>query len=296
MKQLVLGTAMWGWSVPKDLCFTLLDKFYLEGGRYIDTATNYPLNDNKDCFKSAERAILEWIEINQIKDLKIIYKVGSLSNSKVPENNISPNYLMNEIERLYNNFGKNLYTIMIHWDNRDDVYEIEQTLNYLSGLKKIDVGFSGIKHPEIYSHVMNKLEWEIPMTIELKHNFIQTSLSAYKPLFKWNPKLIAYGICAGGLKLSEDKYTEKSYVTLARSKNYHSEMLSKEIEKELSLIIKSNKKIGNLYNFAMLFAENTPELYGYIVAPTKIEQLNDIFLFRNTIRNNSFNSIFLNSH
>jgi len=44
--QPLLGTAMWGWTVSRPVCFDLLDTFYAAGFRQIDAAVNYPINKN----------------------------------------------------------------------------------------------------------------------------------------------------------------------------------------------------------------------------------------------------------
>jgi aryl-alcohol dehydrogenase-like predicted oxidoreductase len=46
--QLLLGTAMWGWTVSRPTCFDLLDTFYAAGFRQVDAAVNYPINKNPD--------------------------------------------------------------------------------------------------------------------------------------------------------------------------------------------------------------------------------------------------------
>ena len=85
MKNLALGTAMWGWTVDKEICFKMLDLFYESGERYIDTACNYPINGlSKDRYAS-ENIIAEWIKINGVNDLNIIYKLGSITNTNTPK-------------------------------------------------------------------------------------------------------------------------------------------------------------------------------------------------------------------
>ena len=79
-KDLILGTSLWGWTVKKKECFKILDTFYNNGYRWIDTATNYPINSDEKYFRYAENLIAEWIKNNDINDLKIISKIGSLNN------------------------------------------------------------------------------------------------------------------------------------------------------------------------------------------------------------------------
>ena len=40
MKEICLGTATWQWSTNKKTALAILDHYYEEGYRHIDTATN----------------------------------------------------------------------------------------------------------------------------------------------------------------------------------------------------------------------------------------------------------------
>ena len=62
--ELVLGTAMWGWTVDKVTAFQLLDAWYAAGQRKVDTATNYPIDRVPEHFRLAEQILAEWIRAN----------------------------------------------------------------------------------------------------------------------------------------------------------------------------------------------------------------------------------------
>ena len=66
--DLILGTALWGWTVPESTCYKLLDRFYEAGFRQIDTATNYPINKDPACFRLSESILINWISTNKVND------------------------------------------------------------------------------------------------------------------------------------------------------------------------------------------------------------------------------------
>ena len=136
-KDLILGTSLWGWTVKKKECFKILDIFYNNGYRWIDTATNYPINSDKKYFRYAENLIAEWIKNNDINDLKIISKIGSLNNLGGSNVNLSYSFILMNYEYYLDKFHSCLKNIMVHWDNRDSKLSIESTIN---ALKIIDGG------------------------------------------------------------------------------------------------------------------------------------------------------------
>jgi aryl-alcohol dehydrogenase-like predicted oxidoreductase len=143
--DLILGTALWGWTIPENTCFEILDEFYKNGFRGIDTATNYPINKDPKFFRFAEAVIMKWIEANGINDLKITIKAGSIDNSGLPENNLTYSFLIMSHEYYREKFEDNLDTFMVHWDNRDDEESILKTIDSLKIIrKKCKVGLSGM--------------------------------------------------------------------------------------------------------------------------------------------------------
>ena len=102
--DLILGTSMWGWTVEKKECFKILDTFYNEGYRWIDTAPNYPINNDRKYFRYAENLIFEWINSNKINDIKIILKIGSMDNLGGPNTNLSYSFILMNYEYYLNKF------------------------------------------------------------------------------------------------------------------------------------------------------------------------------------------------
>lgn len=189
MKELCLGTAMWGWSVNKDTALSILDCFYEGGGRHVDTAYNYPLNGNSNDYRKSPLFLSEWCKSRRINDLKITFKVGSTTNTNNPENNLSPNYLNNQINWAKDYFSQNLHCVMLHWDNRKDLAQIQDTLEFLEILcdYDIDLGLSGIKYPELYKQSLEGIK-KHGLNIQTKHNFLYSGFDNYKNLTCYSPR------------------------------------------------------------------------------------------------------------
>ena len=159
-KDLILGTSLWGWTVKKKECYKILDTFYNNGYRWIDTATNYPINSDKKYFRYAENLIAEWIKNNDINDLKIISKIGSLNNFGGRNVYLSYSFILMNYEYYLDKFQSCFNNIMVHWDNRDSKLSIESTINALKVINQngVGIGLSGIKNPEHYSVLKNELD------------------------------------------------------------------------------------------------------------------------------------------
>lgn len=281
MKELCLGTAMWGWSVNKDAVFTILDCFYENGGRYVDSAYNYPINGISVDFQKSSLLLSEWIKTHGIRDLKVTFKVGSTSNNNSPEINLLPDYLYSQIDWAKVYFGDNLNCIMLHWDNRFELNLIRNTLDILDVLydSGMEFGVSGIKHPEIYKRLLAKKKFH-GLNIQVKHNFLHNGLNHYRELICNASKFWAYGIAVSGLKLSDKDYCKDSYVSLVREAGYHNKMLSSHLKTSLSKVVANNLNVKNLYHIAISYVEQDKNLHGYLVAPSSLPQMQDVFNFR----------------
>lgn len=291
MKKLCLGTAMWGWSVDEDMAYSILDCFYSNGYRYIDTANNYPLNGIKKDYHKSEMFISKWCKSRGVKDLKITYKIGSLSNSYTHENDLSPPFMSDQINRAIEIFTENLHIVMIHWDNRNNLSLIKTTIEFLNDYlikNNLILGISGIKHTDIYKTIISDIKIS-EVNIQSKHNFLYSDLSKYRCFSEINSKLWGYGISVSGLKLSSEDYNKNSYVSLTRENNYHKNTLNKNIEILLHDIISRHDLIKSLYHIATIFSEQEDRLHGYIVAPSSLKQMQDIINFLANVNINAIN-------
>lgn len=207
MKRLLLGTATWGWTVPPNEAYRLLDAWLGKGYRHIDAATNYPINKNPADFRASEKILLDYVRAQGLTDLEITMKVGSLNNMRTPEINLAPSFLYMMAEEYQRLFGPNLQTVMLHWDNRDDASAVGESLEALHRIEQelgLQPGLSGIRHPEVYAQMNEAIR--LAFHIQFKHNVLQSDLTRYAPLIHGASaaphQFFAYGINAGGLKLA----------------------------------------------------------------------------------------------
>lgn len=279
-KTLCLGTALWGWSVTKAEAFSMLDAFYSYGGRHVDTAANYPINSNDADFGKSSLFLSEWCRAHEVNDLKIIFKAGSLSNQNTPQNDLTYNHLRHQLGEAKRRFGKNIDTLMIHWDDRSDASLIGESCRIINDLKHENCGFglSGIKNPELYYPYLAKSS-PLNLDIELKFNFVNRNLPHYSSLTSLAPRMWAYGISVNGLKLNQKDYRRDSYVSIARDRNFHQTILTEELKTALTETLDRNPKFESIYHIALAFSERTPELFGYLIGPSSLKQLTDIFEF-----------------
>lgn len=279
-RKICLGTALWGWSVDKLTAFTILDEYYQQGGRYVDTANNYPLNSDPSVYQSSALFLSAWIQERNVSDLKIFFKVGSLSNQNTAQNDLSYDYLTQQITWAKDKFGLNLHSIMIHWDKRTSEQEIAETCKIVPDLvsSHIELGLSGIDHPNLYLKTLIKYNLD-KINVQTKFNFINNGVKHYDSLSSLNLSFWAYGISISGLKLSESEYRDDSYVKIARASNYHENVLTENLKLKIQKILKKNSHIKSVYHLALAFSENAKSIDGYLVAPSSLSQMKDIFNF-----------------
>lgn len=280
MKKLALGTALWGWGVKKEVCFALLDMFYDCGERYIDTASNYPMNGLKEARYASENIISEWINVNKIHDLNIIYKLGSTQNYNTPVNNLTPDFIEDETLRIADKFGENKLIRMIHWDDSYDKVSIYNTIKKMVETPSIGFGLSGIKNPSIYFEFINQLYASEDVYIEIKSNLLESNISNYDVNHNFNLKFFAYGISISGIKLNRNDYTNDSYVNLVKGESYHDNIMTLNLQNKIKLIMNKYEEIKSMYHIGITVSEMNEHLYGYIVSPRNKPQLFDIFDFR----------------
>ncbi len=288
--DLVLGTAMWGWTVPPKKCFELLDLFYAQGYRQIDGATNYPINKVPEDFRKAETILQEWITANGVNDLQIMMKVGSLNNMRSPDHNLSKSFLLINLDDYRSKFAQNLDTLMVHWDNRDDPSAIEETLKALGDIREqgIKVGLSGIKHPDIY-YELNQ-EHSVDFRIQCKHNLLVSDYSRYKD-FHGTKRFIAYGVNAGGIKFSVSEYRSESSLKARGGKVDQVPSIVPQLKvlitaQQLSSEIKSFNQCG------MIYACYHPDMEGVLIGPSNTEQLNNTIEFYRLLKAKDYSDFY----
>lgn len=158
-----LGTAGWAQKVPKTEAYRILETFYENGFRWVDTATNYPMDwEPKNYGKT-----ISWLSdfYTDFPGLKVFVKAGSATNQGDSTQLISASYFALIFDILGSRLGDGLGGLGIHWDkgteNSDRIALIEFFSEINSG--GFAIGMSGIAIPELYtaSPIATKLPWII---------------------------------------------------------------------------------------------------------------------------------------
>lgn len=280
MKSLILGTAQWGWSIPRETAFLLLDAWLKAGYSEVDAATNYPINQNPADFRAAEKILAEYCQAHGLSNqLKIIVKVGSMDNMRSPEHNLSPSFLMMMTDEYRRILGENLHGIMLHWDNRDDREAVEQTLQTLFSLQAqgIQPGLSGIKHPEVHADVNE--QFKMNFSIEVKHNIFTSDLSRYKPFTEKSigkHRFLAYGLSAGGLKFGQFTKTNGTFELRGGDRAAFEPRLAQveALLPDLNLAF-VRPPIVTMQQLGMIYALGHPQIGGAIIGPRSLPQLQE---------------------
>lgn len=276
-KELVLGTAQWGWTIGRDNAFEILEYWMHAGFRAVDCATNYPINRQPACFRAAEGILSEFVQAHGLGDLDVTMKIGSMDNMRTPDNNLSPSFIQMMGHEYGRILGDNLGCLMIHWDNRDQEREIGVTLD---GLRRVcselgcRAGLSGVRAPEAYVRVAGNDTFDI----QVKHNVLYSDLERYTPWFPSDRyRYYAYGINAGGIKLPGEHYSERS-TYLARGGNpaLNEEQVNKLNELTGRYSRETGTAITGMWQLGLTHAAAEPALHGIIAGISSVGQLEDL--------------------
>jgi aryl-alcohol dehydrogenase-like predicted oxidoreductase len=271
----VLGTAMWGWTIGQDDAFRLADRFYEKGGRWFDTASNYPIDKVPEHFGLASRWLSDWIGSRGRRDAKVILKVGGVSNDGSPAFDLSEEVVRTLYRRSQDAFPEGPHVFSIHWDNRDDEAAIQPTIDVLNELSLSGqvVGLSGVKHPEIYSRRL--ADQARPCWIQVKHNILtQAAYASYQP-FHGVAHFLAYGVNAAGLKFGQQYSAANSAVVRGAPTSLDIRRFERMVERwrDDPFMPKTFNELG------LAFLTLTPDIKGVIIGPSKTSQLDESLAF-----------------
>lgn len=277
-KTLILGTALWGWGITRTDAFQLLDRFAALGGTTLDTAINYPINQRKEDFGLALSWAADWIATNGSDALSVLLKLGAIDNMGSSNTNLRSTYLRETVAVLQQDFCSALSVLAIHWDNRGDATGDEEaiadTLQAMTEFHQagLGIGFSGIKHPELYRKLAPDL---VPYWwIQVKENALtHTAREHYSSAFP-QARYIAYGINMGGLKSEscDKKSDDRSSVTLRGL--HHPHRLAEQLTQFIHSAHGLTPAPSNFNELALLMAYFNPSLSGIIIGPRNLTQLN----------------------
>lgn len=278
VKILVLGTALWGWGVRKDEAFKILDYFVANDGVYVDVATNYPINKIEKDSGLAIIYIAEWMKSRRHYDLKIIFKLGAKNNSGSSEFDLSEKRVFEIVDQAEQKFGKALYCISVHWDNRmghgHELFGVQETVHALNILMErgFCLGLSGIKSPELYRRYLTGGNGEL--IIQVKENLLMNNVRVQYEEFFPNAYYLAYGINLGGLKSGQ--------FNSSSSKNLRNIEFPPWVVKAFNDFLVSNNftpAVDSIAQLTLYHAFCNDRLSGVILGPRKEEQLIDSINF-----------------
>lgn len=278
MKKISLGSAHWGWSVSEKEANDILNLFYDNGGRFVDSAFNYPISSKPKDLNKSFIILSDWVKRNKINDLKINYKIGSISNEYSTKNNTSEEYLRDQINYAVDILSNNIHSIMIHWDNSKSINKIRNTCIFLKEIQDsgLSIGLSGIKYPKIYADLMSKLNFS-PIDLQVKSNFINSKIDHYKSFPSLKNRYWAYGISSEWKKIEELNQKNNFNINTLRPTNKNL-LIGEEMIEKIRLAIEKNK-FNSFYELSIYTAENNDSLYGYIIGPSKKSQMKNIINF-----------------
>ncbi len=291
--NLILGTAQWGWTTNRQTAFSLLDEWYANGFREVDTATNYPIDKNPDHFRSAETILQEWVKANGITDLQVMMKIGSVNNLFTPEHILTKSFLLMMLDEYRHLFGSNLDTILVHWDNRESKDEIRESLEALETAKETGykIGLSGIRYPALYAELNE--EFNFDFRIQIKHNVLHSDYQRYAS-FHGSQRFITYGINAGGIKLDSSEYAANSTLK-ARGGDLSTEPPIVLKIKDLIKSINLNNDLPPIHSFfqiGMINAFYHTDVQGILLGTSKIEQLKQSTDFYQILRKADYSDVY----
>jgi aryl-alcohol dehydrogenase-like predicted oxidoreductase len=293
-KQLLLGTAQWGWTVSRNEAFRLLDAWLAAGHRSIDAATNYPINKNPADFRAAEYILLEYIQAHGLRELEVTMKIGSMDNMRTPDINLAPSFVLMMAAEYRRLFGENLRVLMLHWDNRDTESEIHATLEALATVHQemgLRPGISGIKFPETYARANRELD--LPFDIQLKHNVLHSDVPHYSVLSPNKHRRFAYGINAGGLKLDGPYPTDSTFL----SRGGNPEKAAALLDKIRTVVPNWNlafvrPPVRTMNHIGLIYAGLHPQLDGLVLGFSTANQLAETLDFWRNLETFDYSDIF----
>jgi aryl-alcohol dehydrogenase-like predicted oxidoreductase len=295
MKQLLLGTAQWGWTVNRTQAFDLLEAWFKAGYQAVDGATNYPINKNPDHWRASETILAEFVQAHGLDgQMQLTMKIGALDNLFSPESNLQPSFISMMAAEYLRVFGKNLHTLMFHWDNRSDATAINASLDALWQVQEtygLEPGLSGIKHPEQYAPFL-KTHGQ-PLSIQLKHNPLHSSLRHYAAFDGQEHRYFAYGINAGGIKLN-GQYGAQSTL---RARGHQAEVHAARIAWLESRLAYWNGQtvrppLRTMNQLGLVFAALHPQIHGILLGVSSVAQLQETLDFCKNLDFFDYQSVF----
>jgi len=164
ISSLFLGTSAWGLKVNKTEAYRILETFYGNNFRWIDTSTNYPIDGSPENYGQTITWLSEFCK--DFPELKIFVKVGSANNLGDSTQLVNASYFALIIDLISNKFSNCFGGMGIHWDNDESSSDRSQIVKQFLELneKGFAVGLSGIKKSENYA--TNEIGINLPWILQ----------------------------------------------------------------------------------------------------------------------------------
>lgn len=228
-----LGTAGWGSKVVKAEAYRILETYYENGFRWIDTATNYPIDGNPENYGRT----IEWLSdfYSDFPDLKVFVKAGSATNQGDSVQLVNASYFAIIFDILSGELKGCLSGLGVHWDDCNDLSDRIALVDFFLKIHNdgYAVGLSGIATPELYT--VSSIALDLPWIIQTNFSPVQSKQAAIDIVqIRENfPKAKIYGYnLLGGLASKGMPETGNRIVNLDKLMNSTaSEMKSDMLEK-----------------------------------------------------------------
>lgn len=264
----LLGTALWGWGVDQGEAAAMLDTFARGGGRWVDTAANYPINGVAADHGLALRWLGEWLRDNPGSGLRVWAKVGAIDNTGSPDVNLSSAAVYVWAELVRAAVGDALGCLAVHWDPRHEVEAVAETVDAMRelGADGLELGLSGVKRPDLYALCAPDLatRWWAQVKENLETRDARVHLMGSLP----RARFVAYGLNGGG-RLLASAHPDRASTALRGLRPLDSEWL--RVLGELGAT--TTPDATGPGHLALLHAACNPALDGIVIGPRTRDQL-----------------------
>ena len=268
--NLIFGTGQWHPGMGKYDFYKLLDTFYENGFKYIETATSYPICGDMQYFRQTEKLISDWIKRHKTNDIKIIVRVGEINNSlKDIKLNLTFSYILMLVDNYLNLFKDNLDSIIIAADDRSKKAEIIKTLEALIICHEeygLNIGISQIKNQGLYYKILKELKFKPKIIVK---DYFSSVAKDYMPFLKDNYEFIIDAL------------------------NFYQPVYKSKISKLLNWCKNNNfGELTTIDHINILFCCYSDSVSGYITNPSTNEELSENILVLGRFNLKNFNEVY----
>lgn len=277
-KDIVLGTASWGWKTNKREARELVSFFTSQGFALVDTASNYPIDGNPANEGKAFDWLVDFYQSEVLPQGSIFLKVGAVDNSGNQHFDLRAEAFEGKWLAPLESLRSAIYGVGVHFDPRTGPSSLPQVATTVQILERvrdsgIKVGFSGVEDPELYwkaSHISED-NW----IIQVKENIVTNDArERYQPFFP-SATFWAYGIFQSGYVPSLPGELQPPRAKSPQNLKINESLLRKAIE----IVGLHGGGVRNFHDLALLYALMNPATSGIILGPRNLDQLSDSINF-----------------